>query len=79
MVWTIQDLVLLKDAGVEVDADLFLGALEYENLHRDFSSCRGCAAITGSQHQPSCTRASILFDEDWYEALRLRAIKEPEC
>jgi hypothetical protein len=76
MAWNIQDLVLLKDAGIKIDADTFLQALEYENVHRDFAACKGCAAIAGTQHQPSCTRASVLFDADWYEILRLREIRD---
>jgi hypothetical protein len=76
MAWTIQDLVLLRDAGVKIDPDAYLEALGYENLHRDFSSCRGCAAITGTQHQPSCIRASILFCADWYEILRQHEIRD---
>jgi hypothetical protein len=76
MARTIQDLVLLKDAGVKIDVDTFLEALEYENQHRDINSCRGCAAITGTQHQPSCPRASVLFDSDWYEILRQREIRD---
>lgn len=66
---TLFDLILLHDAGVEIDAEDFARALHYENKHRDFGSCTGCCAITYTQHQPNCPRASVLFEPDWFERL----------
>jgi hypothetical protein len=69
---TISDLVLLKDFRIEVTADLMNAAIEYENLHRDFGSCHDCCAISLTPHQPSCPRATILFENDWYERIKAR-------
>jgi hypothetical protein len=66
---TIFDLIFLRDAGVVIEAEDFARALQYENKHRDFMPFAGCCAITYSQHQPSCPRASILFEHDWFERL----------
>jgi hypothetical protein len=69
---TLHDLILLKDAGVLIDAADFAGVLEYENLNRNLSSCPCCCAITWTQHQPSCLWASILFDENWFDIVQAR-------
>jgi hypothetical protein len=70
--WTIHDLILLKDAGVLIDAADFVSVLRYENLHRNFSACSHCCAVTWTQHQPSCPWASVLHDKNWFEILQGR-------
>jgi hypothetical protein len=60
--------VILKDAGVKIDAADFLDVYRRENTHRDFASCL-CGAGTGQQHLPDCRRESILGDPRWYEIL----------
>lgn len=50
MTVTLSDLVLLRFCGIAIDDGLMEQALAYENKHRDFASCRGCCAITGSLH-----------------------------
>jgi hypothetical protein len=76
MVWTVRDLMLLKDAGVEIDDETLASVLPFENLHRDFVPCSGCGARSWQQHHPSCPRASILFDDNWYDIMWQR---ELEC
>ena len=67
--WTLDDLVLLKEADVAIDADLFAEAYRHENLNRDFSCCTHCGAGTYQLHLPDCPRESILGDPNWYEIL----------
>jgi len=69
---TLQDLVFLKQAGILIDVDVFAEALEYENKHRDFSTCHGCGAVTWQQHKPECPRSSILGMADWYVEVQRR-------
>ena len=68
--WTINDLILLKYAGVKIDTADFLEAYRHENTHRDFTSCESCGAGTGYQHLPDCRGETILADPRWYEILR---------
>ena len=68
--WCIDDLILLRDAGVQIDADDFREAYRHENTHRDFSLCAHCGASTFQQHLPDCPRESILGDPRWYEILQ---------
>ena len=67
---TLYDLFFLRTIGVLIDPDDFARVLRYENKHRDFRACTGCCAISYTQHQPSCPRASVLFEPDWFERLR---------
>ena len=69
---SISDLIMLKDFRIKVTSDLMDAAIEYENLHRDFSSCHGCGAVSLTPHQRSCPRATILFETDWYERIKGR-------
>ena len=70
--WTVDDLVLLRDAGVQIDADVFRSAYEHENTHRDFVFCQHCGAETFQKHLPDCPRESILAMPDWYEEIQRR-------
>jgi hypothetical protein len=70
--WCIDDLILLRDAGVQIDADDFREAYRHENTHRDFSFCAHCGASTFQQHLPDCPRESILGDPNWYEEIKRR-------
>lgn len=69
MRWTIDDLVLLKDAGVRISAKDFFEVYRRENTHLDFAFCAFCGAGTFQQHLANCPRESILGDPNWYEAL----------
>ncbi len=66
---TVQDLVFLREVAISIDEETFVSVRTSENTHRDFEKCPGCAALKSEQHQPSCRRASILFDPMWYEFL----------
>jgi len=70
MQFVLQDLIFLKKCGIRIDADTFDQVRDAENVHRDFAPCSGCCAISMSQHQPSCPRASILLEPLWYEMLK---------
>jgi hypothetical protein len=70
--WCIDDLILLRDACVQIDADDFREAYRHENTHRDFSFCQHCGAATFHQHLPDCPRESILGDPSWYEEIKRR-------
>jgi hypothetical protein len=72
MQWTIHDLILLKDAGIRIDAADFASVLACENLHRNFSACPDCCAVSFTQHQPSCRWASVLWLPDWFEIMQAR-------
>lgn len=63
----LQDLILLRDAGVAVSADEFLETLVFENTHRDFSPCGECGTETWGQHDMDCPRATVLWEPDWFE------------
>jgi hypothetical protein len=67
---TLNDLVFLLEAHVTIDDDLLERARHYENTHRDLGACHGCCALTGTQHQPSCPRASILHDPEWRKRIQ---------
>ena len=69
---TLGDLVFLKQAGIVIDVDVFAEALEYENKHRDFTTCHGCHAVTWQQHKLECPRSSILAMPDWYAEFQRR-------
>jgi len=69
---TLPDLVFLKQAGILIDVDVFAEALEYENKHRDFTTCHGCQAVTWEQHKFDCPRSSILAMPDWYREFQRR-------
>jgi hypothetical protein len=71
---TLFDLVYLKQSGVFIDVDAFANAFDYENKHRDFSSCHGCGAVTWEQHKLDCPRSSILTLPDWYAEVRRHSI-----
>jgi hypothetical protein len=73
--WTIQDFVFLKQGGIHIDEETFVQVREEENTHRNFTTCPGCCAMTFSQHQPSCSRASVLFLPNWFETVQARAAK----
>jgi hypothetical protein len=70
MQWTLADLVFLHDLRIAVDIQTFAAARDAENTHRDFASCSGCGAQTFTQHDPTCPRASILWEPLWYEMLK---------
>jgi hypothetical protein len=69
MSWTVDDLMLLKDAGVQIDADIFAEAFEHEN--KNYTSialpCDGCGAPPLAQHSIECKHATVLALPDWYE------------
>lgn len=68
--WTLDDLMLLREAQITIDEETFASALHYENMHRGFAACSDCGAITFTQHQQSCPRASVLWSPDWFEKQR---------
>jgi hypothetical protein len=75
MAWTVDDLVLLREANVKIDTDIFAEAFEYEN--RNYLSvalpCGQCGAAPLKQHALSCSHATVLVRADWYEELKRRA------
>jgi hypothetical protein len=71
---TLFDLIYLKQSGVFIDVDILADAFDYENKHRDFSSCHGCGALTWEQHKLDCPRCSILVMPDWYAEAQRRSI-----
>jgi hypothetical protein len=66
----LRDLIFLKKCGIRIDADTFEQVRVAENVHRDFAPCSGCCALTMTQHDPTCPRASILWEPLWYEMLK---------
>jgi hypothetical protein len=64
---SLNDLVLLRDAGVKIDADIFAEAFHYENKHRNLGPCFECGARTFDQHELACSHATILAMPNWYE------------
>jgi hypothetical protein len=72
MSMTLSDLVFLKQAGIFIDVDTFAVAFDYENKHRDFSTCHGCGAVTWQQHKLECPRSSILTMANWYAEVQRR-------
>jgi len=68
--WTIDDLVLMCDAGVQIAEADFLEVYRRENTHLDFTFSEFCGAETFQQHLPDCRRESILGDPKWYEILQ---------
>ena len=75
MQWTLHDLIVLRDAGVGIDRQIFDSALAYENCNRDFSECHICKTPSLGQHASFCDRASILWDIEWHEILRQRELE----
>jgi hypothetical protein len=72
MIWTIDDLILLREASIEIDAGLFAEVYRHENTHRECSSCKHCGAGTRQQHLPDCPRESVLGDPNWFWELKRR-------
>ena len=68
----LEDLIVLRDAGVVIDDEMFGSVLRYENMHRNFSPCPDCDVTTFSQHDPVCRYASLLWEPDWYEIVQAR-------
>jgi len=66
---TLRDLVFLRSVNILIDPAEFDAVLRRENIHLDFTACESCCAITFQPHQPSCPRASLLFEPDWFETL----------
>jgi hypothetical protein len=58
--FTIEDFVLLRDAGVQIAEADFLEVYHRENTHLDFTFCEFYGAETFQQHLPNCQRESIL-------------------
>jgi hypothetical protein len=54
--WIIDDLLLMRDAGVQVAEADFLEVYRRENTHLDFTFCEFCGAETFQQHLPDCRR-----------------------
>jgi hypothetical protein len=73
--WCLDDLILLREAGVQIDTDIFAAAFEFEN--RNYlsitSPCNECGAAPLKQHDFACSHASILVLPDWYEELKRRS------
>jgi hypothetical protein len=72
--WTLHDLVFLKENDVAIDGEIFEFVRAEENTHRDIAACSGCSVRTFGQHDPSCPRASILFEPRWLEILTHREV-----
>lgn len=75
MQWTLKDLMVLRDAGVAIDRELFDSVLEYENCNRNFAPCSICNTPSLGQHASFCDHASILWDIAWAEILRQRQLE----
>jgi hypothetical protein len=75
MQWTLNDLIVLRDAGVAIDRELFDSVLEYENKNFNLAPCSTCNTPSLGQHASFCDRASILWDIEWYEILRQRELE----
>jgi hypothetical protein len=75
--WTLNDLILLREADVAIDTDVFAAAFEYEN--RNYTSvalpCVDCGATPLAQHSIECKHATILVLPDWYEEIQRRETK----
>ena len=73
--WCIDDLVMLREAGVHIDTDIFVEAFDFEN--RNYLSvalpCDECGAPPLEQHALACSRATVLVRPDWYEELKRRS------
>ena len=67
---TLDDLVLMRDKGIPINPALFESVRHHENTQRDFASCFYCAAKTWEQHAKWCDRATILWEENWYEVVK---------
>ena len=69
---TLDDLVRWRDHGLTIKRDDFRSAFNFENQNRNFSSCFGCGAKTGGQHDVNCKHATVLARADWYEEIKRR-------
>ena len=67
--WDIDDLCFLREAHIRIDDESFMSVLLYENMHRDFTPCRGCKVTTFSQHDSMCRHASVLWIPEWFEII----------
>jgi len=68
----IDDLMFLREAHIQIDDEMFTSVLHYENMHRDFTPCRGCKVTTFSQHDSMCRHASLLWIPEWFEIIQAR-------
>jgi hypothetical protein len=66
------DLIFFRDASIQIDEEMFVSVLQYENMHRDFAPCSGCRVTTFSQHDPLCRYASVLWLPEWHEIVQAR-------
>lgn len=73
-VFTLPDLLLLRQAHIQIDAADFAEALWSDNLHRDLGPCNDCRAKTYEQHGPWCARSSLLHEKNWYRISRGRGM-----
>jgi hypothetical protein len=69
--WVLNDLILLVDAGVKIDREVFDEALEYENSNYSLIECpeQNCHAPVFGQHTPVCAKGSILWEPDWHRRI----------
>jgi hypothetical protein len=67
--YTLDDLILLRETGVQIDAGIFVEAFEHEN--KNYRSiilpCEECGAKPLEQHSLECKHAMVLVLPDWYE------------
>jgi hypothetical protein len=69
---TLSDLVRMHDQGLTISREDFRSVFDYENTHRDFSSCHRCGVQTFGQHEIHCPRATVLVLPGWYEEIQRR-------
>lgn len=74
MRFTLDDLILLKDAGVALDAADVREVYVRENVNRSLLPCEHCDTPRGGQHLPNCPRESVLALENWYEIVSKQGI-----
>lgn len=67
---TLEDLVRMRERGEPISQTLLESVRHYENKHLDFGPCDFCSATTFKQHAEWCDRASILWEENWYEVVK---------
>jgi hypothetical protein len=67
---TIDDLIFLRKARIAIDEAMADEVRLWENKNRDLSACCECLARPSEQHDPTCPRASILFEPDWFDRVK---------
>jgi hypothetical protein len=72
--FVLADLMILREAQVRIDDEMFGSVLRYENMHRNVAPCLDCGVTTFNQHDPQCRYGSVLWLPDWFEIVQAREV-----